>query len=457
MTADVGGDRSCLEAIQRWLDSEPLWSRALAALRASGIPVYLVGGSVRDALLGRSGHDMDVAVQGDAIALGRWLADRLGGAYYAMDREHDVARIVFHADADVAQGGPLHIDLAGLRGRTIVEDLAVRDFTINAMGLSLAEPIGPLLDPTGGQGDLAAGLLRTAYPSALDDDPVRMLRALRLRAALGLRLHPETRAQIERTREQLERISRERVRDEFLAMLALPTAAPIHEAHDLGLLPLVVPLLTAEAAAFGLGWLDALHSQGGRSQALAPYWPPIQQAWQETMVEGRLRRALVALAALLAGLSASALAGLGARLRLSGREWGHLRGVLGALQEHLWAADDLELTPLEAHRYFRRYGEAGVDGAVLAVLRPGAAHATSQRASYLLWAWFMAHDRIVAPPRLLHGNDLIREFGLQPGPRIGRLLDALAEAQATGHVTNPPQARAYIASLISASSKGSRV
>ncbi len=450
MSDELYDEERARAAIQRWIAADPLWRRAVAALRASDTPVYLVGGSVRDALRSCPGEDMDVAVEGGAIALGWRLADHLGGAFYPMDREHDVARIVF-----ASNNASHHIDLAGLRGRTIQQDLAMRDFTVNAMGVSLADPIGPVLDPTKGRVDLAAGVLRMAYPAAFLDDPLRMLRALRLSAALGLSMHPQTRAQIERQRAQLEDVSRERVRDEFLAMLALPTSAPIREAWDLALLPLIVPGLSGESALSGIAWLESLLRGPAEGDPLAHYWPQLERAWQEMLVEGRPRRAIVGLAALLTGLPAAALAGLGARLRLSRREWGHLRGILAALGAEIWAEREMQMTPLLAHRYYRQYGMAGVDGAVLAARHPSAAAGVAQRAAYLLWAWFDAHERVVAPPPLLPGQDLLREFGLQPGPQIGLLLGALAEAQAAGHVNDRAQARAWAEAWIGESLKGS--
>ncbi len=452
MSNPMGDDRACSEAIQRWFDAEPLWGRALAALRASGSSVYLVGGSVRDALRGHPGDDMDVAVQGSAIQLGRWLADRLGGAFYPMDREHDVARIVFPCDAYY------HIDLAGLRGRTILQDLAARDFTINAMGVSLNDDLGILLDPTGGRADLAARVLRMAYADALRDDPARLLRALRLGAALGLELDPETCAQIQAQASLLEAVSPERIRDEFLAMLTLPTAEPILQALDLGLLPQIVPALSHEQALAGIRWLEALHREGLDGGVVAPYQAGVREAWRRSPVDGRQRGALVALAALLADVTTGALAGLGARLRLSGREWGHVRGVLACLQADIWTEGAQGLTRVAAHRYYRRYGEAGVDGAVLAACRPGAVLGVGRRAAYLLWAWFEAHSEIIEPPRLLQGHDLLREFGLEPGPRIGQILDALGEAQVEGRVRTGAQARVYVREILTTErSKGSRV
>ncbi|MBC7255649.1 MAG: CCA tRNA nucleotidyltransferase, partial [Chloroflexi bacterium] len=152
-------------ALQAWLEAMPFRREAVAHLMAAQEAVYLVGGSVRDALLGRHGYDLDVVIEGSAIALGRRLADALRGAFFVMDREHDVARVV------VRQGEAYyHVDLAGLRAKEIEGDLRARDFTINAMAVPLRAGLGELLDPTGGLDDLRRKVLRAAYEGAFRDD-----------------------------------------------------------------------------------------------------------------------------------------------------------------------------------------------------------------------------------------------------------------------------------------------
>lgn len=440
------------EAIQRWIASEPLWGRAVHELRASGAQVYLVGGSVRDALRAQPGDDMDLAVDGSALTLGRWLADRLGGAFYPMDRERDVARIVF-----ARAGRAYHIDLAGLRGKTIPEDLAARDFSVNALGMALSEPLGPLLDPTGGWADLQRGVLRMASTQAFADDPLRMLRALRLSESLGMALEPATYAQIQAHCALILQISPERVRDELMQLLALGSTMPLQQALDLGLLLHLLPIPDRASALAGIQWLDALYHQVGQ-QGILPYKDQLRQAWDEPFADGRVRRALVALAAMVAQAPAEELDRLGARLRLSGREQEHLAFALASLSSELWEAGRPQLGPLDAHRYYRRYRQAGVDGAALAACQPGSSAAQIRAAGYLLWAWFEAHAQIVAPRRLLRGHDLLREFELAPGPCIGALLEALAEVQAQGCVATGEEARAYVRERLALErSKGNRV
>ena len=160
-----------------------------------GVEAYLVGGSIRDALMGRRIHDVDAAAQGDAIALGQDLAWALGGAFVPMDRKRGVARVVCR------EGGPT-IDLASMQG-SVEDDMARRDFTIDAMALPIEAANDDweevLIDPFGGRKDLERGLVRMVSEGVFEEDPSRLLRGVRLARSLDFRIHGETAARIRRT------------------------------------------------------------------------------------------------------------------------------------------------------------------------------------------------------------------------------------------------------------------
>ena len=190
---------------------------ALAALAGEGPwRAWLCGGTLRDALLGRRAPDLDLAVAGDALALGRALAARLGGRLVPLGREFATCRVVM-------AGG--YLDLAGLRAPSIEGDLAARDFTINALALPLAalgegDPAQAVIDPTGGRDDLAAGLLRPAGPGVLAADPLRVLRAFRFMSTHGLTLAPGTASRLAGQGPGLFRVAPERIGAEWLALMA---------------------------------------------------------------------------------------------------------------------------------------------------------------------------------------------------------------------------------------------
>ena len=146
--------------------------------------VWLAGGTLRDLFLNRPSPDIDLAVSGDAMGLGRKLAGELGARFVPLKEAHATCRLV---------QGELQWDIAGLRAPTLEGDLTARDFTINAMAMELDDLLGGreiIIDPRGGMADLKAGLLRTAGPGVLASDPLRVLRAFRFMATLGFEPAP---------------------------------------------------------------------------------------------------------------------------------------------------------------------------------------------------------------------------------------------------------------------------
>lgn len=208
-------------------------------------PLVLVGGSVRDALLGRPLHDLDLVVAHNALATARRIADELGGAFFPLDTERDIGRALLSDPA----GNPLVLDVARWRGASLAEDLAARDFTINALAARIETNTAQVLDVTGGLVDLHARKLRVASPQALSNDPLRGLRAVRLLAELSawqFRLEPDTAAQIRQYAPHLVVISHERVRDELMRTLLAPQPwRSLQRWAELGLLTETLP----EAAA----------------------------------------------------------------------------------------------------------------------------------------------------------------------------------------------------------------
>jgi tRNA nucleotidyltransferase (CCA-adding enzyme) len=194
-----------------------------AVRAASGDPVYLVGGAVRDLLLGRGRADIDLAVVGDAAA----LASKLGAEVVEHERfatakvqlkGHGVDIASARAESYPSPGALPEVELAA----DVETDLARRDFTINAMAIPLqGEPL--LIDPHGGRTDLEAGLLRVLHPRSLADDPTRALRAARYAARFGFELELETAALLRRA--DLTTVSAERRQADLLRLAREPAAA----------------------------------------------------------------------------------------------------------------------------------------------------------------------------------------------------------------------------------------
>jgi len=203
----------------------------------------LVGGTVRDALLKRAPADVDVdvAVPRGALDLARRVADRVGGAYLILDAERGAARVITES---------ARLDVTDWRAPTLADDLMARDFTVNALAVSLRallrDGAAAIVDPARGRDDLAAGRLRLPAAHVLADDPLRALRGVRLEASLGLSLTPGATRAIRVAAPALSSVSIERVRDELLAIVALASGgATMRRLDALGLLRAVFPEVEA--------------------------------------------------------------------------------------------------------------------------------------------------------------------------------------------------------------------
>lgn len=195
----MSGSTDLIQELQKSLSTE-LWQLIKLAGEtgaAEGHPLYLVGGRVRDLLLERESGDLDLAVEGDALAVARGMAEATGGQV----KTHEKFGTATYTNDDIS------IDLATTRSEeysrpgtlplvrpgSIDTDMARRDFTINAMALRLSPPnSGDLLDPHNGEGDLSSGLIRILHDGSFIDDPTRILRAIRYEQRLGFQLESET-------------------------------------------------------------------------------------------------------------------------------------------------------------------------------------------------------------------------------------------------------------------------
>jgi tRNA nucleotidyltransferase (CCA-adding enzyme) len=238
-------------------------------------PAFLVGGAVRDLLLGERAVDLDVAVEGDATAAARDLARRLGGDAVIHER----------FGTATVKAPTLSLDLATTRreryaepgalpeveAAPLSEDLARRDFTINAMALALSGlGLGRLEDPHGGEADLRDGVVRVLHDRSFVDDPTRLLRAVRYESRLGFRMDPDT----ERlAREAIaggaaDTVSDHRVRDELIDLLAeAEVGKALERLRDLALDEALHPALRARPDLVASAALGS--SETGADRALA--------------------------------------------------------------------------------------------------------------------------------------------------------------------------------------------
>lgn len=450
---------------------------------------YVVGGAVRDRLLGREVHDFDLVVDDDGLLIARQLADALGGAFVTLDADLATARVLLGDD---------QVDVAQQRGAHIEDDLWLRDFTVNAMAIPFVGWLSetPLvIDPTGGQADLANRSVRAVTEGAFQYDPGRLLRAPRLAAQLGGTIEATTETWLKRDAYLLPTVSAERLRDEFWRCLLLPdTASILRELDRLGLLALLLPevhalqgvtqrpphdldvydhtlaALTQLEIVFGAIGIGSAESDAETVTALAPFRDLLHTRLMEEPVPGRPRWTLLKLAALLhdvgkpatrsddAGqvhfygheaLGAAQSEVIGHRLKLSSRELDWLQLITGHHMRPLQLSQLPQLSRRPLYHYFRDLGEAAPDLLVLAIADQRAKRAAVEQAvdpmlaltSRILTTYYAEPaEPVVTPPPLVNGHDLIQTFDLKPGPQIGEVLDQIREATATGEVTTAAEA-----------------
>lgn len=454
--------------------------------------LYLVGGFVRDALLGRTNRDVDLAVAGDAAAVARQIARRLGAVAVTLDAERGAYRVALRE----ALAGVAMVDVTRLRAPTIEADLRLRDFTINAIAVPLVDGETPcLIDPTNGLADLDARVLRLAGPTAFVDDPVRPLRGARLAIELGFAIEEETLRAARAAAPLLPQVAAERRRDEFARILATDAAGQGARLLDeLGLLSPLLPDLDAargctqpsehaydvfEHSLATLAALDALlqreppDDERGRllwqgAQAVFARVPQARSRLESIAADERPWRATLKFVGLLHDVAkpetrtvdqatgrvrffghsergAERAGALARALRFSAREIAYIEKLITQhLRPGMLAPPGQPPTRRALYRFARDLGEHVPDLMLLHL----ADHA-AVRGPYLTaeeWRQHVAYfdallailysERVASPPRLITGDDLIAELGLRPGPLLGRLLEAVREAQAAGEVTD---------------------
>lgn len=461
-----------------------------AFLQTHPAHIYLVGGAVRDVLLGREVHDLDLAVQGSASNLARAFADEIGAAYFLMDSEYDVARVIL----ENADGTRDIVDFARLRGASIKKDLATRDFTANAIAADVRVWNGDaeqLIDPFHGRVDIFAHQVRAVSDKVFQNDPVRLLRAARMEAELDFVMDEGTEQLVRRDAPLIENAPAERVRDEFMKILSAPQPLRnLRRLDDLRLLGCVLTELNAMRDGTQSPphiydvFTHSLHAVAGAAElehsdygdvAQGAFAAQLEKHFSQITSAARTRRALLRLALLLHDIGKPATRSVepGGRIRYFGHEQVGAEMAETALRRLKFSNDEIvrvktillnHLRPIlltqngtsnrAIYRFFRDTGDIGVDVAVHSWCDQRATYGADSQAKELaeldavigrlLDRFYHARETVISPPPLLNGSDIMTLLQIPAGPRIGTLVEALREAQATGLVSTRDEAMEFI-------------
>ena len=452
---------------------------ALAEIAPRHGRVWLVGGAVRDSLLGRATSDYDLAVDGDARALARELGRVAAGHVFQLSEDFGAWRVRAHDQR-------WQVDVTPLMGETLEQDLLRRDLTINAIARELSAADGELVDPFGGVADLQHRRLRSVGADAFSADPLRVLRLARMAAELGFDADQQTLGLATKSAPGLTGVAAERTFAELrLTLVSDRAVAGLELARSVGATAVVLPELDAlrgleqsqyhhldvyehtletvqatidvvrePEATFGeLGCglrevlAEPLANEMTRGQALRfgallhdiakPLTHAITEEGRPTFFEHDLRGAELATQIL-------------ARLRASERLASH---VAALARHHLrlgFLVHDRPLPARTVYRYLATCEPVEVDVTVLSVADRLATRGRNADRAVALHIELAQEMLAVAlswrrqrPRSPIAGDQLASALGIEPGPQLGRLLSELAEASFAGEVITEEQTLAH--------------
>ena len=460
--------------------------------------VYLVGGAVRDLLLGRPlGKDFDFAVAGDVESLSKEMAQEIGGHAFPLEEAFGTWRMILKKKKKRVE-----LDFSRIQGRDINEDLRQRDFTVNSIAVSLQDifhPGGPgFIDPLNGLSDLRKRLLRADSEESLRQDPLRMLRAFRFASTLKFSVEDETWRMIQRNRDLIKRSAGERIRAEFFAGLGEERSFQfLRHLHGSGLLEEIFPelegweklnlggdislldhaLRTVEAAEFTLSHLQDLYPQEAAF---------LNNHFSQTEEEGVTRTALFKFIAffhdsgktVVTPLAQGSLparypdhdqegqkinTSVARRLKLSRRS---IRIISDLTRQHMRVsslARAPEVTARAKYRFFQDMGREGIDLAILSLANalgsssilfrwpfppemPEEIKKINQIAEELLGYYAEESVRKGAKP-LLDGKEVMELLGIDQGKKVGIFLQRLHEAEISGQVRTRAEALQFLKNI----------
>lgn len=473
-------------------DYPPIIIQKLAEIsQADNCRMFLCGGAVRDWLLKKHSIDLDITVDGDGVQIGRRFAAALAAAFVLLDEREKVARVVWKEYV---------IDFSSFRERstTIEEDLAKRDFTINAMGIALDKSKGVLqqpfdiLDPTGGVKDLAKKIVRATSATVFRKDPLRLLRAYRFMGELGFTIDKQTAALIEEQASLVTQAAGERIAYELDRIMSVPTPSPvITEMAASALLWKLFPELKQ-----GVGMkqpaghhLDVFHhclaTLGAMEKLIhdpSSYFP--NQALQLTNYLERGRRAVwLKWAAFFHDvgkpdayqerdaritfythehIGAKLFERIGDRLRWSNDD---RKQVARFISLHMWPFHlnnewrKAGVSPRACLRLVKAVGDElpGLFLLAMADSLAGQGEGKPVGVEQSLAALYDTVDKVyqesikpvIEQPRLINGYDLQELFNLKPGPVFKQIFSELEQAQVAGDIKTKDQAVVWVDDFLS--------
>jgi len=432
--------------------------------------VFIVGGYVRDLLLGKNSNDIDVLAMKNAKEIAIELADKYGGSFIVLDEQHNVFRVVF-TTLNVS------IDIVGPKGPALFDDLRSRDFTVNGLAIGIKDLIdfyieynntcvnlceaehdktnyiksrlnGITIDVVDGIKDLAEKRLAIVYEHTFLDDPLRILRGVRLAATHGFDISDDTIVLMNEAKHLIFKVSYERIREEIWSIFNL-----YNSFESMRFLDYEVPLLQE---LLGVASYDDKQSIARKIELLCQ----LEGILNEQMVNGRIRLKkyllellscgktryqLLKFALLIHDVPSKQAENIARIWKLSKRE----TDILTCLVSDYKGTVAIECREDDKNKLYALYETLGVEVLGVIILQLIINEKSNDEVAWnncleFIGRYLAFYDSIEALPPLLTGQQLIDNLRIPPGPQVGFLLKLVRKAQITGQVNNVEEAFIYL-------------
>jgi tRNA nucleotidyltransferase (CCA-adding enzyme) len=398
-------------------------------------PVYMVGGAVRDAILGRVREyvDLDFIIPADAVKVARKIAQRYQAGFVLLDAERQIARVVFpHATADFAQQ----------EGESLITDLHRRDFTINAIAYN--PHTQEIIDPLEGYKDIESGLLRMISPVNLQNDPLRLMRAYRQAAQLGFTIEPATQGTIRSLATDIRKVAAERVRVEIGYLLA----------NSQGTFWLNLAWKDGVLTSF---FKNATEESFIKLTAVDQAYTLISENWQQLGEElANYVRETVKTSWLATAKLACLVDSKPEIAEIELQELTYSRAEIRAVTTGLRLFSEIKAVKMPLRKQYFLFREMGIlfpAVLVLALANDIVAKGMFEKSTFvtyepLIKRYLDKNDAVAHPIPLLNGKDMIMALNIPASPLIGELLMEVGVAQAEGKISTVEAAIEFARNLV---------
>jgi len=491
--------------------SHRILSQVNSFLQSRSVDGYIVGGYVRDSIIGEISRDIDIVILNSDQDIINDITSYLGCKAVELDKERHISRLFFIDEYEDQQiDSYFHIDLS-LCLTDIKEDLAARDFTINSMAVSLSHALPKIdleyvIDPYNGVADIVSKRIECVSDTIFREDPVRLLRAVRLMAQLDFVLTDNTRSLIQRHATRLLEASNERVREEFLKIIqSRNSSEKIKELDELGLLSVLIPELEdckgviqpkehfadvfghsmSMPTSIGIITRDGSADIFGHNIiSQIPWDDQIEYHFHSEFSDGVSRATILKVAGLLHDISkpttktfddakdkirfighdkegAEVSRGILKRFRFSNKA---IEFVYALINQHLrptqMSSINMMPTDRAIYRYYRDLGDYAIDtlylnlADYLSAKGPNKVEESDWSRHCSLIGYILDHKSNRTSTNnqyksLINGNMIIEEFDIEPGPVIGYVLDLVYEEQMSGNIKDVKSALVLAGEILS--------